>query len=464
MIDNYGTVLKEGIRSTINNHPDRDMAEQIDGAIKKYIIILKTKMNYMEANNTFCKCFSRTDDKTKKEIRKSFKSYPDAVLSLFDYMYTFSLNEISRTRTESLDNDYINSALRYSNKYVGILNKYNGSNLLQIRNRLYLSSDDLVALSYDLKPLLNYYVKNALRKEKTTVKISEVTDTGKNVFNNIEDLSNYKLRDSFHGIYKSGNVTINAASTLGYKSKRRPQQDAVLTTSKDGISLNAIADGAGGSRYGQVASIITIQELKKWFDSHDFSVFKNISPDNKEEIEKASATISNSLNDLFKRIDEIIIDKCEGSYSTVVISLVTPGFILFANIGDSTAYVYDDDNKQMIEKTTLDSMSRGLSYEEARHNPDNNMITNGVGMLSGKPHFNVMQNKGSFRIIMSSDGITDLISQDNFSLLAKNGYYAEDFVSKADRNPDVTSGMKREDNISALIIDSDEYNKKRRVR
>ena len=44
-------------------------------------------------------------------------------------------------------------------------------------------------------------------------------------FNNIEDLSNYKLRDSFHGIYKSGNVTINAASTLGYKSKRRPQQD-----------------------------------------------------------------------------------------------------------------------------------------------------------------------------------------------------------------------------------------------
>ena len=85
-------------------------------------------------------------------------------------------------------------------------------------------------------------------------------------------------------------------------------------------------------------------------------------------------------------------------------------------------------------------------------------------MMSSNPHYSVMPNKGAYRIIMSSDGVTDLISKQNFDYLITNGYNAADFVQKADQMPDVTSGMKSQDNITAIVIDSDEYNKKRRVR
>ena len=350
------------------------------------------------------------------------------------------------------------------NSYIDVTKIYRVNNLVDARSRIYVSPQVLESLTKVLDPVLNYYVDNTLKKTNQTIKITEVTDTGKHLFSNIEDIGNCKLKDNYVGSYKSGNTTIQMASTLGYKTKKKPQQDALLSCSKDGSSMNVIADGAGGSDMGQVASTITIHFLKKWFDRHDFSKLNNVSPDNMALIDEISKQMVASLDRELKQIDAFIKDKYKGSYSTVVVSIVTPGFILFANVGDSTAYVYNENKNTIEEKTVLDSVSRGLSYEAARHNPKNNEITSGMGMMFSNPHYSVMPNKGAYRIIMSSDGVTDLISKQNFDYLITNGYNAEDFVQKADQMPDVTSGMKSQDNITAIVIDSDEYNKKRRVR
>ena len=465
MIDNYGTILEEGIRSTYKNHPDRNMGAQLNGAIKKYISILNNNgMDYEKANMVFCTCFTRMDQDTKKPIRNNFKRDKDSVLNLMDYMYRYCLDELSNSRVEKKDENYISSILRYVNSYIDVTKIYRVNNLVDARSRIYVRPQVLESLTKVLDPVLNYYVDNTLKKTNQTIKITEVTDTGKHLFSNIEDIGNCKLKDNYVGSYKSGNTTIQMASTLGYKTKKKPQQDALLSCSKDGSSMNVIADGAGGSDMGQVASTITIHFLKKWFDRHDFSKLNNVSPDNMALIDEISKQMVASLDRELKQIDAFIKDKYKGSYSTVVVSIVTPGFILFANVGDSTAYVYNENKNTIEEKTVLDSVSRGLSYEAARHNPKNNEITSGMGMMFSNPHYSVMPNKGAYRIIMSSDGVTDLISKQNFDYLITNGYNAADFVQKADQMPDVTSGMKSQDNITAIVIDSDEYNKKRRVR
>lgn len=465
MIEDYGTILDNGIRATAYSYPNRNMSKQIQGAIKEYIsIINKNNMDFAKANKMFRSCFTRIDLRTDKPIRDNFKSDKDSVLDLLDYMFRHCLDKLSESRIKKLDDNYISAILEYVNSYTDIVNVYRVTNLSDARSRIYANTTKIELLIQKLEPILDYYVDNTLNKTNQTIRITEITDTGKQLFTNINDITNCNIKDSFQSVYKSGNTTIQMASTLGYKNRKKTQQDAMLSCSKDGTSMNIVADGAGGSDKGQIASTMTVYYLKRWFDSHDFSVFNNISPDNNVDISKASREIIASLNIELKNIDAEIKRKHQGSFSTVVISIVTPGFVLFANVGDSTAYVYDADKKTLEEKSVLDSLSRGLSYEAARHNPRNNQITNGMGMMKGDPHFNVMPNKGAYRIILSSDGVTDLISKDNFNYLASQGYGAVDFVNKADQLPDVTKGMKSQDNISAIVIDSDEYNKKRRVR
>ncbi|MBO6195383.1 MAG: protein serine/threonine phosphatase 2C family protein [Bacilli bacterium] len=465
MHEDFGIVLEKGIVSTSKKYPERNMSEQIEKAVKKYCSIIREdseKSKY--ASDYFCKCFTRKDEKTNENIRDNIKNSSDAVLSMFDYLYRYSLNELSNSRVEPKNENYINSLLIYVNSYVDTIKRYDSIDLISVRNKVYNYPYNLDLLTNSLNSLMPFYIETALKKHDRTINVTEFTDTGKQLFSNLENKGFFDLRDEYHGVYKTGNLNVQIASTLGYKTKKRPQQDAVLSVSKDNCSMHVVADGAGGSNMGQVASSLIVRGLKEWFDSSNFSIFNNIKPNDTESIRKATSIISDSFDRVIKAIDKKIKENYDGSYSTVVVSIATPGFILFANVGDSTAFVYDDDKKTITQKTVLDSMSRGMGYEAARHNPLNNQITNGIGMMNSEVHYNVMPNEGKFRIVMSSDGITDLISAQNFEYLTTNGYTADDYVRKADQMPDISKGMKSQDNISAIVIDSDEYAKKRRTR
>ncbi len=465
MTEEFGVVLEKGIVSTNNKYPERNMSEQIEKAVKKYYSIIKSdSQKYRYAIDYFCKCFTRKDEKTNEIVRDNIKNSPDAVLCLLDYLYRYCLNELSNSRVEPKNENYVNSLLKYVNSYVDTIKTYDSVDLVSVRKKVYNYPYSLDLLINSLKSLMPFYIETSLKKHNRTINITEFTRTGKQLFSNLENQGLFDLKDEFHGVYKAGNLNVQIASTLGYKTKKRPQQDAVLSISKGNCSMHVVADGAGGSNMGQIASSLIVKGLKEWFDSSNFSLFKDIKPNDTKNIKKAASIISDSFDQVIRSIDERIKENYNGSYSTFVAAIATPGFILFANVGDSTAFVYDDDKKTITQKTVLDSMSRGMGYEAARHNPLNNQITNAIGMMDSDIHYNVMPNEGSFRIVMSSDGITDLISAHNFEYLTENGYTADDYVRKADQMPDISKGMKNQDNISAIVIDSDEYAKKRRTR
>ena len=478
MYDNYENLLKKLIVATNKKYPDRDMNLQIINAIKKYFSVIdNNSKDYILANDYFCRCFVKVDKDSKEKVREELTKVGiknDAVLSLFDFMYRYALCEISKSRVERMRETYIDNLLKYINSYVDVINQYKTTDLSSARAKIYGFPQKITHLTNVLSPLMGYFIEDSLKKEdvskreeidnNSTIKINEVTETGQKLFSNIKSIFDFELQENYSGTYKAGNVNIQMATALGYKTKKRPQQDAIMSASKDNCSISVVADGAGGSLKGQIASTIVINELNNWFNSNDFSIFNNISPDDSESIKKASSVLSNSLDQKIKNISNYVSSKYPGSLSTVVVAIVTPGFILFANVGDSTAYVYNQKERTIEEKTVLDSFSKGLSYEAARNNPDNNVITSAIGDMTGAVHYNVMPNKGPYRIVLSSDGITDLISADNFEQLISKGYSAEDFVNKANYYPDIKRGMKSEDNISAIVIDSNDYNKKRRTR
>ena len=143
------------------------------------------------------------------------------------------------------------------------------------------------------------------------------------------------------------------------------------------------------------------------------------------------------------------------SATTLAVALTAGAETIIVNIGDSTIYTYHEETDELEQLTVLDSDSKGMTYEQARHSPKNNEIEANVGYTyDGYDNLNIriIDNVGQ-RIILSSDGVTDLISEEDFKSFFKNRIKADPVIQKAKFDPDVTGEMKREDNISLIIVD-----------
>ena len=119
------------------------------------------------------------------------------------------------------------------------------------------------------------------------------------------------------------------------------------------------------------------------------------------------------------------------------------------------------------EESTEDSYSYNMSYEEARHNPTNNMITSAIGDIIIEPnehftHFNIVNNNIG-KIILSSDGVTDLISERRFKDYFINDKLADYIVKDAVFYPSIDENIiKTADNVSAIVVELQLKNEKRR--
>ena len=140
------------------------------------------------------------------------------------------------------------------------------------------------------------------------------------------------------------------------------EDSLIITKNNEGNYLMAVADGMGGHRAGEVASSIAISYLGKRFSE---SFFKMSKVDAVEWI-RFSVSEINSL--IFKYTEEN--PESKGMGTTLVLAIVTPDYILFGNIGDSSGFVVKD-NK--LHKVTYDHtlvnllVSAGeLTLEEAK--------------------------------------------------------------------------------------------------
>ena len=275
-------------------------------------------------------------------------------------------------------------------------------------------------------------------------------DNGKNILTNIEE---EKLKESFGGVLLDGKITLE--SNRGYKNiPFRPQQDAILSFVKsNNCYLNVVADGAGSCSKADKASILIIESLKEWFDSISEGELSVLTP---KEIIK-------SLEENLMSVNNKLVNEEHGkAFSTVILALTLHKYTLIANIGDSTAYTYDKDSNELVSLSELHSLSDGLNYEDARHNPDNNIITKSIGsrlnsftIASGfdkKLSYKLVKNFGQ-RIILSSDGVTDLVSERTLKFFFKNNWPAKAIVNYAVNTPDVSDCIKKSDNISAIVVD-----------
>ena len=444
-------ILSRAIIGTMDNHPhDHALGS---GMIRSITNLYLKNLSNVELAELFCNHISskssRFNVSLRAEVLKYYKENSDSniildILSLLeentgeknklrniqDLVYKIlSNNEMWKHYTMDETIPFLIDPLTYL-KYNEINYKYFDFLFSIFKNEI------------DIEKLFE-----GVKGEEDDIEIEEITETCYSVLSNIDG---FVLKDSYSGTLLDGKIDL--ATDRGYRSRPElPQQDAVGSLVYDANHfINIVADGVGGSEKGHLASVQFVHEVLNWY--------RLLPTETLDDIEEMSYYLNNEI----KAVNKKILDKYNGdAQTTYVIALTVGDKTIISNVGDSTAYSYDEENDSLIELTTLDSHSYGLNYDEARNNPFNNYVTEDIGfsyMIT--PHTNIIDNNGQ-TIILSSDGITDLASEKTFKSYFKNDVSAKEMVDNAVYSPD-EAPYKMEDNVSAIKIKLPNGNVKRR--
>ena len=140
--------------------------------------------------------------------------------------------------------------------------------------------------------------------------------------------------------------------------------------------------------------------------------------------------------------------------TTLVIAIYTKDFLLFGNIGDSSGFVKKDNKLFKVTKDhTLVNLliSTGeLTLEEAKFHPKKNVLMKALGAVNPAEVdiFDVEKNIDG--ILLSSDGLTNMLSVEQIENVLKMDISLEDKAKKLIAKSNNRGGT---DNISVALLE-----------
>ena len=186
---------------------------------------------------------------------------------------------------------------------------------------------------------------------------------------------------------------------------RQNNEDSLLVAEGQDTSLFVVADGIGGFEAGEVASSIAVETLKELGPEEPFD----------DAIHEANRRILSAAQDN---------EKLSGMGTTVVAIRFAgtdeePAAEI-AHVGDSRAYLLRDGGLQpLTEDHSLVAelvRSGDLTRAQAAEHPQKNLITRALGAEEAVEVDNIkIPVKAGDRILLCSDGLTDMVSEDRIS-------------------------------------------------
>lgn len=233
------------------------------------------------------------------------------------------------------------------------------------------------------------------------------------------------------------------------KVRTHNEDSVIVVKNKDGDYLMAVADGMGGHSAGEVASSIAISYLGKSFNE----TFLNM--------EKVKAV--NWLRESVIEINELIFSyvkdhpESRGMGTTLVVAIVTKEYILFGNIGDSSGYVIKDEHlhKVTYDHTLVNLLLKAgeLTEEEAKDHPKKNVLMKALG-ANDPIDIDIFDcDTDISSILLCSDGLTNMLDNDQIEKVLTSELDIEDKVIKLIRKSNNRGGT---DNISVAYLSLEE--------
>ena len=230
------------------------------------------------------------------------------------------------------------------------------------------------------------------------------------------------------------------------KVRSHNEDNLVIVKNKNNEYLMAVADGMGGHKAGEIASSIAINHL-----SSEYSLIDSMG--SKEDAIAWFRNIVCEINDLiFKYTNEN--PESKGMGTTLVMCLLTDSYLLFGNIGDSSGFVKKDGKLFKVTKDhTLVNLlisSGELNEEDAKFHPKKNVLMKALGAVNPAEIdiFDVEKNIDG--ILLSSDGLTNMLSIEQIENVLKLDISLEDKAKKLITKSNNRGGT---DNISVALLE-----------
>lgn len=218
------------------------------------------------------------------------------------------------------------------------------------------------------------------------------------------------------------------------------------------IMLAVVCDGMGGLEKGELASATVVRRFSYWFENelplilHEFTI---------EKIRNSFDTIIKEMNDRIK----IFGEKNNVSLGTTLTAIfLTEQQYLIAHVGDSRAYIIDDNIKVLTDDQTVVAreLKNGLLTEEqARLDPRRNVLLQCIGASACVVPEYIMENISHNAVYMiCSDGFRHTVSQEEFQR-ELNPYECKDeeiMREKAVKLVELNKIRSERDNISVILI------------
>lgn len=201
--------------------------------------------------------------------------------------------------------------------------------------------------------------------------------------------------------------------------------------------LAAVCDGIGGAVFGEIASLTAVKALKTYSENETFDALGCVDYLNNE--------VLSTMNEL----------NCRNMGTTLAMIYVYGSTATAVNVGDSRIYLYRDSKIVQISKdhTRYQSMidaGMGIEFinDDVKH-----QLTQNIGIpeyeFSIDPEVSEFQINHSDAILISSDGFTDVVSDNEIADILRRDISIEETV---DSCFELASKHKSKDNISVVVI------------
>jgi PPM family protein phosphatase len=225
---------------------------------------------------------------------------------------------------------------------------------------------------------------------------------------------------------------------------------------KEDLQLVVLADGMGGYQAGEVASKIAVDVVIEEITDSKLTEkdIARIDPESGTSI--AMRRLRAAIEKANNRICTVSRDREEldGMGTTIVAACFYDGRVGIAHVGDSRCYrVREGVLDQLTRDHSLvqDQLEKGLITEdEAENSPQKNLITRALGIDAlAEADTQEFRTRPGDTYLLCSDGLSDMISNDEIKAELVSGRSLKDAVS---RLVDAANDAGGRDNISAILV------------
>lgn len=245
-------------------------------------------------------------------------------------------------------------------------------------------------------------------------------------------------------------LEFHARTDIGLK--RKHNEDSLLAAEEFGVFV--VADGVGGRKAGELASAITVNTFQSYAPELKALVDAYAAQSNRTTRNAVMALLDHAANAASRRVYEAAnATGRQGMTTTLVAAVLGGGAAFVVHVGDSRAYlVREGQLRQLTEDHSMVNelvRTGAMTLEEASTSQYRNVITRAIGLYpnvrTDTLHVELLDGD---RILLCSDGLSDMMTADTLLGLAQHPNLAEG----VDQMIDVALENGGKDNVTVIAI------------